>query len=345
MRVIGTFDSRAEWLAARRHGLGASDIAALAGVSPPTWGHTPWTVYTSKTVDPADQKDRPNEDMRLGARLEPVILDMLAEDTGHTIDYTGGKNLIVAHDTTEWAYASPDGFAHPTGDVTGPPLALVEAKKDSAWSWDDGIPLHYQAQAQWGLYVTGLDVCYFGVLHPHQFRVYELEADTADQTQLVDIATRFWNDHVTPRVDPDLTADDDLAAVWPFGDEDEHVEIDEDKVARLVEVKAEQKELQEERETLEHDLKLVLAEAAVGTVAGRPAVTWKTSHNKTRFDGDAFKGDNPFMVNRFTKTETVETLDTKAIKDQEPDIFAKYDTPIRTLRTPYKPADDEGERA
>jgi putative phage-type endonuclease len=59
--------TRDEWLAARRTGIGGSDIAAILGLSP--W-RTPLDVYRDK-VDGAEQPE--TEAMRWGRLLEDVI--------------------------------------------------------------------------------------------------------------------------------------------------------------------------------------------------------------------------------------------------------------------------------
>src|SRR5690606_33959049 len=105
MRIVGTFESRAEWLAARRKGLGASDIAAIAGVS--RWS-TPWQVYVDKVgAIPLDNNDGATEAMRWGQLLEGLVLDEWERRSGMV---AGMRGLMVQHDTHDWALASLDAL-------------------------------------------------------------------------------------------------------------------------------------------------------------------------------------------------------------------------------------------
>lgn len=316
---VDPIGDREEWLAERRTGIGGSDVAAVLGLSP--WA-TPWQVYVDK-VGAVPPDDGANEAMRLGQLLEPIILDLFTERTGMVLTE---RQLMVRHPDHEWAFATLDALASPESGV--------EAKRSTRWSWDDGIPLQYRAQAQWGMLCTGLDVWHFAVLHPASFATYTLEADYDDQAALLRIAEKFWRNHVEAAVPPPVEAGDNaaLAAVWPDATGDS-VEVDGALVAELVELKAEQKVLAARRDTLEATLKAKLGEASIGTVDGEKAISWPNQSDKRLFDADSFTADNPFMVSRFTRTETVTYLDSKAIKEEEPDLFKKYDRPIRKFYT------------
>ena len=60
-----------------------------------------------------------------------------------------------------------------------------------------------------------------------------------------------------------------------------------------------------------------------------------------RFDEDSFRADNPFMVNRFEKEKVVKYLDLKQLREEEPEVFERYDRPLRVFRTHVKPEDLE----
>ena len=74
---------REEWLAKRRGFLGASDVAAVLGVSP--WAG-PLDVYLDKIHAVEMQESRA---MRRGHAMEPVIADWYAEETGREIQNLG----------------------------------------------------------------------------------------------------------------------------------------------------------------------------------------------------------------------------------------------------------------
>lgn len=331
---VDPINDRAGWLERRRHGLGGSDIAKVLGVS--EWG-SPWTVYVDKVgAVPLDEES--TEWQRLGQLLEPVILSLYQEDSGY---WVGRPQTMILHPDHDWLFATVDSLAYDVPDP-GPddtPVRGVDAKRSKHFSFDDGIPLDYQAQAQHSMLVTGLPAWDLAVLHPTGFRIYTIEADYDDQATILRRAEQFWRDHVEAGVPPDVTGDDNrlLADVWPEQREGTRVDVDAAAVAELVRVKAEQKVLDGRRNELEATLKATLADTEEGVVDGRKAVSWKAQRAVSNFDAEAFEGDNPFMVPRFRKEKTVEYLDSAAIKEEEPDIYRKYTKPTRVFRTHIKP--------
>ncbi len=83
--------TRADWLHARKSGLGGSDAAAILGVSPWTSGYTLWRDKTSDHTD-----DQSSLAMRRGTHLEPFIL---------------AEAMVVDPDLT--VYRAPYMLAHP----------------------------------------------------------------------------------------------------------------------------------------------------------------------------------------------------------------------------------------
>src|SRR5258708_39003862 len=65
---------REEWLAARRQGITASEVAAVMGFS--SW-ESPYSLFYRKTGDLPEQGD--NEAMRLGRYLEDYVCQPFAE--------------------------------------------------------------------------------------------------------------------------------------------------------------------------------------------------------------------------------------------------------------------------
>src|SRR4051812_1639091 len=69
------------WYAARSTGIGASEIAAAAGLSRYA---TPLEIYARKRGLMPEIED--NDAMRLGRKLEPVVKSEFCERTGLTLD-------------------------------------------------------------------------------------------------------------------------------------------------------------------------------------------------------------------------------------------------------------------
>ena len=98
--------SRDHWLELRRMGIGASDIAAVVGISP--WS-TPHQVWISKTTPDAPEP-MTNEDMEWGLRVEGLILDETAErlkiDPAELV-----RGVLVQNRKNAWMLATIDGLA------------------------------------------------------------------------------------------------------------------------------------------------------------------------------------------------------------------------------------------
>lgn len=121
--------SRSKWLEARRAGIGASDIAAIMGISP--WS-TPFQVWASKVAEIPE--DEGSEQMKWGRILENVILDEWAKE--HR--FVTNRGQLIRSIETPMMMATPDGFT--TIAPYGMP-AVAEAKNRSEWSWDSiGLP-------------------------------------------------------------------------------------------------------------------------------------------------------------------------------------------------------------
>ncbi len=287
------YSDEAEWLENRRAGIGASDVAGIVGLSPYA---SPFSVWADK-VHATERK--PSFGMELGKRLEGLILESFEQETGL---FVGGRQLHIAHNQFEWAQATLDGLAYESvpwveletfkrSAGLREALGVVEAKTDGSFGRWREIPDHYQIQVQWQMVVSGLQNGWLAVLHGgRRFEVYELEADLGVQQSLLNRVTEFRAKHLMtdPAVndgeplppDPDestVTART-ISELWRGATEGETVELSTDLVAdvhALAGVKVRKGEIEGEIRKLSGRIKIALQDAEVGTVAGKPLVSWK----------------------------------------------------------------------
>jgi putative phage-type endonuclease len=137
--------SHADWLEMRRRYLGGSDAAAALGMS--RWT-TRRELYLEKR---GEYQQAPNEAMRRGIVLEPLVAELYRRQTDHTITDGGW----IVSDEHEWMAATPDRLDH-TADC------LVQLKTASTWgraAWGDDrtptTPDDYVIQCQHEMAVTG----------------------------------------------------------------------------------------------------------------------------------------------------------------------------------------------
>lgn len=65
-------------------------------------------------------------------------------------------------------------------------------------------------------------------------------------------------------------------------------------------------------------------------------MSWKAQWGTNRFDENAFRADEPFMVHRFEHERVVKEIDVKQLKEEEPEVFKRYTKPTRVFRTHVK---------
>jgi putative phage-type endonuclease len=262
--------NRAEWLKARRAGIGASDIAAIMGISP--WS-TPFQVWASKVSDVPD--DEGSESMKWGRVLENVILDEWAKENR----FVTNRGRLIRSVETPIMMATPDGF---TTTPYGLPT-VAEAKNRSEWSWDS-VPEYYYAQVQWQLAVTSFALGYLIVLFAgRHLETFEIKADMDYQTAQMLAADEFWifvEDNEPPPTDG---ADNPLlASLWPSHVE-QAVEISPDAAVELYEARSADKVASGRRDAAEAAIKATLGDADTAVVDQQVIATWRNNGKGRRF--------------------------------------------------------------
>jgi putative phage-type endonuclease len=300
----------AQQLEDRRHGIGASEIAALVGLSP--W-MSPFDLWADK-LGRAPRADT-NLAMSIGTHLEPGILSLY----GAFVGPVRPNAQTVRHPTHSWATATPDGYCTDASGRDATPLRLVECKVVSFstayhWSTDgddedgddeegddedvprasgpgrvrsygqDGVPLHYLVQVQWQMFVTGaVEVDVAALLGLEEFRHYRVRRDEEAIQNLAAVAERFWTHNVlgdnAPPITPSPRTSDVLRAMYPRNKTPlmPWTDAAKQRVEWLVEAKrsiAEQKKLVQ---ATENELKQMIGEAeGIGEHGrGKQRVTWR----------------------------------------------------------------------
>lgn len=180
----------------RRKYIGASDVPAIIGVSP--W-KTASDVYYDKTAEFEDTKDTVNKAIQAGILLEDSVIDFAAQSLGVKVK----RNQFRVHKEHKWASATLDALIVGTNEA-------IEAKTTSmcdGWGEEstDQIPIHYIAQVQWQMFVTGLDRVWVPCLMPDfvlAFKLYVVDRDEDIISRLVEQCGDFWKDNVLAGVPP-----------------------------------------------------------------------------------------------------------------------------------------------
>lgn len=176
--------------------IGGSDIAAILGISP---YKTAADLWIDKTTPPREDS-RNAAAKRRGSRLEPYIADMIEQEHG----------LAIVRRNERYIDAQVPYFAcevdAESSDGQNVEIKTVHPFKAKEWGEldTDQLPLHYVAQVQWGLGITGREVCRVFALIGDDLRPYVVERDDETITAMRDKAAEFWNRYVLAKLRPPL---------------------------------------------------------------------------------------------------------------------------------------------
>jgi len=268
-------DERIEWLAWRKQGIGASDVAALLGMSNFA---SPMSVWTDKLGLAGPEED--NDYTEFGRRAEPMLTGYFEDRTGL---FVTGQQQRAIHPVHTHHRATLDGLVcdHPDGE----PLGVVEYKTTGWGAWDE-IPDAYAIQVQWQMHVAEQPHAWFGVLHDRKFATYEVERDQRVIDMLTATVDEFWNDHVLaekpPPADAHKATARALAQAYPEQVEGESVPLDD--IAWALELRAtaaaQESEAKVQKARADNAIKAAIGDAETGTIEGVPVVTWKAGVRK-----------------------------------------------------------------
>ncbi|WP_137010115.1 YqaJ viral recombinase family protein [Aquitalea aquatilis] len=283
--------------------LGGSDVAGILGISP--W-RTPLDVYLDKVQPRAEPLDPMRQKvLTRGQRMEPYVIDLLAEETGLEIVRRGCRYLDPEYD---FIAAEIDAEAASGENIE---IKTVSPFKAKEWGEEqtDAIPVHYTAQAMHGLMVTGKQRTVFGVLiGGDDFRVYQVDRDEETIAAIREQELAFW-DRITNLDPPPATAVSDILRLFER-DAGTSIEADVkvlDAFNLLRDLKGNVKRLESEIEVQEERIKLFMQDNTALTVMGRPVLTWK-SQTTRRFDTKAFEVAHPALYEEFRKASVSRVL-------------------------------------
>lgn len=285
--------TRAEWLEARRKGIGGSDASAIMGQNP--WA-SPLTVYFDK-VGIAPEKTE-SEAMRQGTDCEEVVAARFTRETGLKVKRC---HKLIQHPNYPWMLANIDRQVVCKGFIG------LECKTTSPFNRTDfaegSIPPNYYWQCQHYMAVTGAEEWYLAVMvFSTAFHVFRIPRNEAAIEQLIEAERSFWTENVQAGVAPypsGIDAEDQVIDSMYATRRDRPADIGD--MRQQLEILAlheqEAKALDEKIKAIKQQLKLRMGECTTAA-CGRFLITWRD----------------------VTRT----TLDTKRLKLEQPETFAMY---------------------
>jgi predicted phage-related endonuclease len=285
----------------RRKYLGGSDIAAMLGIAPATWRrNTPLALFFDKTEPPKpDTQGRSYK--RRGKRWEAVVGEMLVEkleEHGHKVEVLKANERYKDPDFNYFA-CEIDYEIRLDGeeDITNVELKTVQA------------PVWYTAQAMWGLGITRRRRCIIAPLFgADEIRIYPVPAAADVIGEIRETGRKFWMEHVIARVPPLPGGLLDMARLFP-NDCGRTVELgtNEAFVDALVELRAADEDFDSAKarwEAAEYIAKQAMGDAAIATIGGHKACSWKTQKDR-RMDIERLKTERPDIYNEFLREKDI----------------------------------------
>jgi putative phage-type endonuclease len=265
--------------------LGASEIAAVAGISPYASALDVWA--TKRGLAEREETDR----MRAGTELERPILERLyAPPRGLVLMYPG----TVRHPAEPWMAATPDAIACSDDDSRDVQCKLVGHRQVHRWGdpdeGRDGIPPEVLCQVTWEMGCAGLRRADVPALFGTELRVYAVELDEDFLRDLIALGRAFWEGHVVTGDMPEVTAGSRPILERYFGRERTglmEAPTGGETLARQYLAAAEvAKGAAAEKDRLGNELRALIGEAE-GFSGPFGKVTWKTQKGRTNYKAAA----------------------------------------------------------
>lgn len=278
-------------LAARRGGIGASDVAAVLGFDR---YRTPLDVWLDKTGKAPPFAG--NEFTEWGNRLEPVVVEAVIERFEAAGQVVVARQVGTLVDPDEpWILATPDRVLE-TRDYAawGLEVKCRGAYDAKAWGPEgtDEIPDAVACQVAWNLHVTGFarwDVA--ALIGGNSLRRYTVHRDDELLAGILDRVRDFWTRHVLADVPPPLTGESGAHYVLDryrtAGDLIVPATPDtEEALGRLATVREHLKALEAEKLDMETAIKAAIGGAkGIEGAAGR--AVWSQVKGRTTIDWEA----------------------------------------------------------
>lgn len=277
--------SHEEWKELRSHYIGGSDAAAVVGLNAYSSPYALWAEKTGRTGG-----FEGNLATEVGTYLEDFVAKKFAEITGKKVR---NCNQSFFNDEYPWAIANIDREI--VGEDAG--LEIKTTSEMNLKKFKGGeYPANYYVQCVHYMAITGKSRWYLAALIGNkEFKWFTIERDQAEIDALMQAEAELWSyveSDTPPPVDGMKATGETLAVLYPNsnGDTVDLFSYSAD-LDRFVQIQAQIKELEQERDEAANRVKKFMGEAGAGECIGYK-VTWRTQ-NRSSFDLKRYQKENP----------------------------------------------------
>lgn len=294
------FDGRKAWLEARTHGIGASEVAAVVGLSP--W-ETPYQLWRRKVgIDPPKEE---NFAMKAGHYLEEAVARFWADATGNEIIKQSQDDFMFVDEEKPFLRVSPDRTYWLQGATRNDDNKGILECKTTQLSVDaDDLPKHWFCQVQMNLGVGGYTQGSLAWLtQGREFGYKDIALVPDFFAWLVEETEKFWVDYVQAKKEPPVTTVSDVLMKFNRHTGGKTIEASDEvfeAYTKLKEVRKEIDKLTDTKTELEDKIKVFFGDAEAVSYGGQTIATWKAPKPSMKFDAKAFQAAEPQLAKKYT---------------------------------------------
>ena len=280
-----------QWAAERRNSVGASEVAAVMGLS--AYGVTPLDVYKHK-----HGVDRPFDPVLsfIGHESEPIIEKWVHAFSGLDVDLQPGfMARSVEH---PYLHASFDRVAQN-------PFTTFQFKTAHHYAghhWDEGIPTDIRVQVQAEMAVAGTARAAVVVwIGGREFRLFwEPRDDRFINEHMLPAVQQFWDGNVRAQVPPPVSTVAEVNALPTEAVETELSVEAFDVLERITVLNSDIDAQTKERDALKVALAQYTGTADTLTYRGEKVATWRQQKGRVGFDKEGLRADHPNLIAKYT---------------------------------------------
>ena len=301
-----------EWLRLRQRdetGYPVVSASEAAAVHSEHRFKTKWALAYDKLAEEPEVTET-NRAMERGTRLEPVILQWVADEIGEQVYApevmysvtSGGASLI----------ATLDGIVGEQDD----PKRIIEIKTyNRQWDEDADIDGYGPLPAYWfwqGVHqaaCAGVDEVLWGIFDSTlDLHLYTQRMEGSIIGKHVGRVSDFCRHIASGNIPSEWEHTyDDVSKTLAVADEPQELDGHESLLSQLVAVQLEKKELSVREDELKAEIALALDGATTGTIDGNVAVTWK-QQSRSGFDQKRFASEHPELYSQYKTSNTFRVL-------------------------------------
>lgn len=295
------FDSRADWLEARKGGIGASEVATIMGLNP---YESPLALWRRKVgIDPDKEE---NAAMKRGHYCEDAVAQWWAEETGREVIASSSSDFMFVDTEREYMRVSPDRtFWLPDQARNDDNKGILECKTTNMSVDIDDIPKTWFCQVQMNLGVANYQhgsLAWMG--RGFEFGYLDIEFVPDFYAMLVEMVDKFWNVNVLQKIEPIPMSAQDVVEKYAKHTDGKIVEVDEtvfEAYLKLKDVRSQISELEAQEKAMLDTLKMAFNDAEAITHDGQTLATWKASKPSMKFDSALFKIEQAELYDKYCK--------------------------------------------